>query len=102
MNLELLREKALKLDELLKKYAPVDKEAALLQSTIDPWVQSVLAGRVKSPVPAAKIPGDRFIMESSLMEKHIDLVNAFGEFAIELSGGPPPGLLAFKARNQEK
>jgi hypothetical protein len=38
MNLELLREKVLKLDQFLKQYAPSDQEAALLQSAIDPWI----------------------------------------------------------------
>lgn len=85
MNQEHVRSTAEILDNLLKRYASTDKEAAILQSTIQEVLSQALNRQVQVPLAFRDVPGDRFILESHLMQTHRDLTDAFMLFKLAVT-----------------
>jgi hypothetical protein len=101
MNQELLKQAALELDELLRKYAPIHDDAAKLQRAVEGCVRDALAGLMQVPVHWQDIPGGRLFDETNLRQCD-GLQSAYAHFKIQATGGEKPGLTMLKARMQKK
>ena len=93
MDQAALKETAVVLQNMLKKYSASDKEAALFASGIESTLQKALSGEITSPIRRGSIPGVRFFEESSLRE-YKDLEDAVAKFNIQLTGGYTSSVLA--------
>ncbi|MEA1675226.1 hypothetical protein [Nitrospirillum sp. BR 11163] len=95
MNQALIQQYAVSLEDLLRRYASADAEAARLLSALAPYLDDAKAGRILTPLE--HIPGDYYFDEGTL-RKYRDLEHAYSKFQIEVTGGEPPALIAFRNR----
>lgn len=98
MQQALLRQRALELDEILRKHEAAIPEAVQLRSAIDDLLKQAESGGILQPIVTRPLPGERLFDQGPLQDK-VDLANAFGSFAVKVSGGAPPALQEFRRRN---
>ena len=98
MNLALLKQRAIELDAVLKRYEPISKDAVKYRTAIADLLRQAEEGTLVTPVSLGNFPGEWFFVEGSL-GNFPDLADASAKFSIEASGGPDPALQTFRKRN---
>lgn len=98
MNLDLLQRRAQELDAVLRKYEPTVPDARRLRSALGELIAKAEKRQIQAPITTSPLPGSRLFDDGTLGEL-VDLANAFGKFAVEVSGGPPPGLQEMRRRS---
>lgn len=94
MDQGLIHLRAQELEAMLHKYEAADREVAQLHSALKILLRSAQAGTILDPVEWGALPG-RYFSEGSL-GKYPDLESSYSRFAIEVTGGESPALLALR------
>ncbi|TWB77287.1 hypothetical protein FBZ87_103103 [Nitrospirillum amazonense] len=95
MDQERLKQFALELEDAARRYAAMDPEVRSFAGSVEGVSADAKAGRILTPLE--HIPGDYYFSEGTL-RKYRDLEHAYSKFQIEVTGGEPPALIAFRNR----
>ena len=101
MNIEKLKEKALKLRAAIDALKAQDPAAAKLAVELEPLLVLAETGQIRTPMEWRDIPG-RYLFTEEGLQQYAALEQAFAEFKIELTGGESPTLRRLKAQMEEK
>lgn len=97
MNQELLKARALDLQQLLLRHAQADAEAASLLAALSALIKPAIAGAIGAPLAWGDVPGAAFFSEGGL-RRFSDLESAYAAFKIELTGGESPALRNLRSK----
>ena len=101
MNIEKLKEKALKLRAAIDALKAQDPAAAKLAVELEPLLVLAETGQIRTPMEWRDIPG-RYLFTEEGLQQYAALEQAFAEFKIELTGGESPTLRRLKEQMGEK
>ncbi|MCA4960491.1 hypothetical protein [Pseudomonas sp. Y24-6] len=101
MNIEKLKEKALKLRAAIDALKAQDPAAAKLAVELEPLLVLAETGQIRTPMEWRDIPG-RYLFTEEGLQQYAALEHAFAEFKIELTGGESPTLRRLKEQMGEK
>ncbi|MCX2899357.1 hypothetical protein [Pseudomonas mandelii] len=101
MNIEKLKEKALKLRAAIDALKAQDPAAAKLAVELEPLLILAETGQIRTPMEWRDIPG-RYLFTEEGLQQYAALEHAFAEFKIELTGGESPTLRRLKEQMGEK
>ncbi len=85
MDQAAIQSSALKLKDLLDRYAKSDASARTLRGTLRRYIDAALDGKITTPAEWGDIPGGHLFLEGTL-GKYPDLEEAFATFRIEITG----------------
>ncbi|MEA1649432.1 hypothetical protein UAJ10_10420 [Nitrospirillum sp. BR 11164] len=93
MDQEHLKQSALILEEVSRRYAAIDPEAKKFASAIEAVIDDAKAGRIQEPTDGH--PGlHRAYFFEGMLQQYRDLESAFARFEIEVTGGETPAVKA--------
>ena len=101
MNIEKLKEKALKLRAAIDALKAQDPAAAKLAVELEPLLVLAETGQIRTPMEWRDIPG-RYLFTEEGLQQYAALEHAFAEFKIELTGGESPTRRRLKEQMGEK
>ena len=101
MNIEKLKEKALKLRAAIDALKAQDPAAAKLAVELEPLLVLAETGQIRTPMEWRDIPG-RYLFTEEGLQQYAALEHAFAEFKIELTGGESPTLRRLKEQMGEQ
>ena len=101
MNIEKLKEKALKLRAAIDALKAQDPAAAKLAVELEPLLVLAETGQIRTPMEWRDIPG-RYLFTEEGVQQYAALEHALAEFKIELTGGESPTLRRLKEQMGEK
>lgn len=101
MNIEKLKEKALKLRAAIDALKAQDPAAAKLAVELEPLLVLAETGQIRTPMEWRDIPG-RYLFTEEGLQQYAALEHDFAEFKIELTGGESPTLRRLKEQMGEK
>ena len=81
-----LKNTAIALENLLRRYGTTDPDARYLLLNLQPLISAAEQGQITTPVEARNIPGHR-IMDEYNLRHYQDLSDAYSNFYIELING---------------
>jgi hypothetical protein len=97
MDIEKLKETALKLRSAIDALKAMDPAIAKLDQELAPLMDRAERDQIRTPLEWRDIPG-RFLFTEDGLQQYAELELAFAEFKIELTGGESPTLLRLKAQ----
>ena len=97
MDIEKLKETALKLRSAIDALKAMDPAVTRLDQELAPLMDRADRGQIRTPLEWRDIPG-RFLFTEEGLQQYAELELAFAEFKIELTGGESPTLLRLKVQ----